>query len=76
MTDWSFGAELEYFVTKLSALLIVFQALDVLEDKQLEPVGCETIEVIKDLVDDLQQQPTDPAAKELNNILCNPHFKV
>ena len=50
--------------------------MDVLEDKQFEPVGCETIELLKDLVDELQQQTQDPAAKEINEILCNPHFKV
>ena len=53
------------------------QAHDTLEDKTLEPVSCDNAELISEALEELNPYRTkNQRARELYNIIANPHFKV
>ncbi|ELU18407.1 hypothetical protein CAPTEDRAFT_181775 [Capitella teleta] len=52
------------------------KAQDVLEDSNMEPISCDNIELLKDVTDDLDAEAArNPAARELRNLLTNPHIR-
>ena len=53
------------------------QAQDTLEADSGEPVSCDNIELLKEVLDDVEMyRGRNPRIKELQRILTNPHFKV
>ena len=58
-------------------VMYLFQAQDTLETDAGEPVSCDNIELLKEILDDTEiYAGRNPSIKELRKILTNPHFKV
>ena len=56
-------------------MLLLLQAHDRLEDSHLEPVSADNIELVKEVLEELENKRSKQA-KELQKILSNPHFRV
>lgn len=58
-------------------VFVMLQAQDTLEAETGEPVSCDNLELLKEVLDDVDMyRGRNPRVKELRKILTNPHFKV
>ena len=61
----------------LKTWFYLLQAQDTLETDAGEPVSCDNIELLKEVLDDIDiYAGRNPRVKELRKILTNSHFKV
>ena len=60
-----------------NVMCILLQAQDTLETDAGEPVSCDNVENLKEVIDDVDMYTgRNPRVKELKKIITDPHFKV